>query len=92
MSYRIPNTNWLTAFLVLSHFGCTADPPEGRRAASEAVAESDPLSHVFTYSILETDPTRGAVLESLEALGDPDPCGGRGHSVFRLAPGRDLGS
>ena len=71
MSYRIPNTNWLTAFLVLSHFGCTADPPEGRRAASEAVAESDPLSHVFTYSILETDPTRGAVLESLEALAIP---------------------
>ena len=71
MSHRIPSTNWLTAFLVLLHFGCTADRPEGRRAASEAVAESDPLSHVFTYSILETDPTRGAVFESLEALAIP---------------------
>ena len=71
MSHRIPSTNWLTAFLVLSHFGCTADRPEGRRAASEAVEESDPLSHVFTYSILETDPTRGAVFESLEAFAIP---------------------
>ena len=71
MSHRIPSTHWLTAFLVLSHFGCTADRPEGRRAASEAVEESDPLSHVFTYSILETDPTRGAVFKSLEALAIP---------------------
>ena len=71
MSHRLPSTNWLTVCLVLSHFGCTADRPEGIGAGSEVAEESDPLSYVFTYSILETDPTRGAVLESLEAAAIP---------------------
>ena len=68
MSHKIRSTNWLAVCLVLSNLGCTAESPEDGGPASAAVGGSDPLSYIFTYSTVETDPTPGAILESLEAV------------------------
>ena len=51
----------------LSLLGCTGDRTENHGSDSEPNMRADPLSHVFTYSILETEVSGGP--ESVETTG-----------------------